>query len=126
MARWVKNIAYGSCLCPAKGCDLRAPVFKFRVRSDDPSRRRMGGKLYGECPKHGRFIDQEWLLEHVEWSDQNASEGAPESAPVVSPVAPVKPSEKAAPSPATPPVKKARAPVTAPVKTTSSEEGWFL
>ena len=97
-----KNISLGKCECPFKGCALQVPVFKFRQRSDDPKKQRMGGKLYGECPAHGRFIDQEWLLQGVTWQDGNES-AAPAASAAQAPAPVQRSPEKAAETPASKP-----------------------
>jgi hypothetical protein len=49
-----RNEPIGEVDCPAKGCALRVPLFKFRPRPTE-NMRRMAGKLYCRCPTHGQF-----------------------------------------------------------------------
>ena len=57
----------GRAPCPIKGCEETVPVFKYQGASD-PARRRFAGRMYCSCPTHGRVENQEYLLEHIEWS----------------------------------------------------------
>jgi len=57
------NPPIGTVPCPYRGCEHIAAVHKMAERSPDvPGRRRHGGKLYGRCPVHGQFADQEYIL----------------------------------------------------------------
>lgn len=78
-----KNTPIGTCECPVKGCDVIAPVFKFRSRSDNPARQRHAGRLYLVCPDHGRSEAQEWILAHATIDGEPPSQ--PEEAPMPAP-----------------------------------------
>lgn len=49
-------------MCPVRDCTHMVPVYQYDTRSDDPARRRFGGRLYLVCPDHGRYEGQEYLL----------------------------------------------------------------
>lgn len=98
--------AVGKSECPIKGCKLSVPVFKYRERTPgDSTKRRFAGRLYCHCPTHGRVENQEFLLEHIEWSSGTPPENARAAPPAV---------DAAAGAPIA--VSRARSPVAAPVK----------
>ncbi len=63
------NEQIGTCPCPFKGCEEAMAVKKFAARTDDTLQARKAGKLYADCPVHGRFgfdgskATQEYLLD---------------------------------------------------------------
>jgi len=100
------NAPIGECPCPTRGCDRVISLFRFEG-TDDPTRRRFAGKLYGKCEDCGKVgADgaakiQDYFLEHgTIWDDR-------------------KKAEKNAPPPAPPPVPAPeKTPVPDPVKET--------
>jgi hypothetical protein len=118
-----KNEAIGEVECPQKLCTLKVPVFKFRARGTVT---RFAGKLYCECPVHGRYGTdgkegaQTYLLENATiWGAKpnaaakdgpapvkNTPASGQESPALGKPAAPV---QRPAPSPsAAAPAKKPR------------------
>lgn len=65
------NPSIGTCPCPTVWCKETCAVKKFAHRATTDKGRRNAGKLYIDCPTHGRFgFDgragmQEWILEHA-------------------------------------------------------------
>jgi hypothetical protein len=49
-----KNEPIGTVECPAKGCALLVPVFRFKPRPTEKMQR-FANKLYCRCPRHGQF-----------------------------------------------------------------------
>jgi hypothetical protein len=90
-----KNEPIGEVDCSHRGCTEKAKVFKFKTRAGDASRTRFAGKLYADCPVHGRSgtdgkqAAQDYILENAKiW-------GTHQTAPVPAPAAPVKSTESA-------------------------------
>lgn len=107
----VRNEPIGEVECPTKGCAELCKVYRFRRRSDDDKFARFAGKLYAECPKHGRIggdgnaATQEYLLEHAKlWAPNDRPAAAPVAAPKPAP-GPVSASTRQ-----TPPAKPLAAP----------------
>lgn len=82
-----KNEVIGEVECPTKGCTKKCEVYRFRQRGTGAIR--FAGKLYADCPVHGRHGadgragTQEYILENATiW-------GAKEKAPVKDVPAPV-------------------------------------
>jgi hypothetical protein len=97
-----KNEAIGEVECPTKGCTKKIPVFRFRQRT--AARSIFAGKLYADCPVHGRHGadgkagTQEYLLENSKiWGANDtkpapaATEPAPKPAPNTPPERPAIP-----------------------------------
>ncbi len=89
-----KNEAIGEVECPHKGCTARIPVYRFRQRT--AARSIFAGKLYADCPVHGRHGadgkagTQEYLLENAKiWGDQKPK-------PALASIEPAPPSAKPA------------------------------
>jgi len=109
------NPPIGTCPCPHRGCDRTATVKKFAHRSTTDQGRRLAGKLYLDCPDHGRFgtdgkpAAQEWILDHA------SIDGAPPAKSVTAPgaaaaTAPAKPATAPASVPAAAPAAAPAAP----------------
>lgn len=69
-----KNEQIGEVACPIKNCEKVCAVFRFRQRTE--GRNRFAGKLYCDCPVHGRYgadgkeASQEYILsEGKVWGD---------------------------------------------------------
>jgi hypothetical protein len=101
------NPSIGTCPCPMRDCKRTAEVKKFQHKAVTDGRRRKAGKLYLDCPDHGRVgfdgreAMQEWILENA------AIEGL-ERAPASSSTPASSSSTPSAPKPApasTPPAK---------------------
>lgn len=102
-----KNAPIGEVECPQKGCTTKCQVFRFRQRTD--GRQRFAGKLYCECPVHGRYgadgkqASQEYILENgTIWGASESAEksgAAPDPIVPAAPAAPVS-SSQGSPSPA--------------------------
>lgn len=66
-----RNEPIGEVECPQKLCSETAKVFRFRPRGPAERKTVFSGKLYCECPKHGRIgadgnsTVNEYLLEHA-------------------------------------------------------------
>lgn len=52
-----KNESIGEVECPAKGCVVMIPVYRFRARPNEKMQR-FANKLYCRCPTHGQFGGQ--------------------------------------------------------------------
>jgi hypothetical protein len=116
MPRYKPPTPRGTIACQFKACTLTVPVFRTRESTDDPTRRRFGGRLYGKCPTHGKFEDQEYILEGVKWDEKpepKPSAAAPAPAPAAKPAS--------APTPAAPEPKQ-QEPAPAPKRRTMLEE----
>lgn len=109
----LKNEPIGECPCPTRGCERACKVFKFRARPD-VTRQRLAGKVYAQCPEHGRFgadgaqgmID--WIMENTTlWTPENRKDHEHAPAPVP------------ASTPATPPATTIT-PITAAPRTTTT------
>lgn len=89
----VKSPAIGTVPCPWASCKETAEVRKFATKASMPGRARFGGKLYADCPRHGRFGStgsadfQDYILEHATLYGPEGPP-APEPAPVAAPVQP--------------------------------------
>jgi len=103
-----RNAAIGTVECPFKHCTEHIPVFKFRKRAPDEKLTRHAGKLYAECPKHGRINDQEYLL-------SNAKLDSPAEKNAAAPAAPATSQPQTAATPPAPPARKKPTPGTAAV-----------
>jgi hypothetical protein len=117
-----ENPQIGTCPCPFSGCTESMKVKRFAARSDNPLHTRKAGKLYADCPVHGRIggdgskAMQDYLLEKSDIWDPNEAEqhrtAAAQAAASASRLAaenaarqaPAKPANPPAPSP--PPAKK--------------------
>jgi hypothetical protein len=88
-----KNEPIGEVDCPHRGCTSKSKVFKFQARAGDATRTRFAGKVYCDCPVHGRYgadgkqAAQEYILENATiWNKAPAANGhAPATAPVPAP-----------------------------------------
>jgi hypothetical protein len=85
-----KNEAIGEVECPQKGCTGKSSVFRFQPRG--AGKARFAGKLYADCPVHGRYgADgkqgaQEYILENATiWGDKAKTPAATGPAPVTAP-----------------------------------------
>lgn len=89
-----KNTPVGTSECPIKNCTQTVDVYRYRGAAGDPKKRRFAGRLYCVCPVHARVENQEYLLEHMKWSDpkKDAENKSVDASPPVTtaPVAPVK------------------------------------
>lgn len=116
MSRRAPNPSVGTVACMVKNCSETAEVFKYRASSDDKAKQRFAGRLFCVCPKHGRIENQEYLLEHIQWSDKPAAPAAspaPAPAPASSSPSSAPPASSSPPRPAAPAAVK---PAAAPVK----------
>ena len=101
-----RNPQIGTVPCPWQSCKEAATVHRFQERASSDTRRRFAGKLYADCPVHGRFgaqgssAFQEYILEEATiWgSDEKPTDAAPAPA--------TKTPEKPAPAPVKPAPKK--------------------
>lgn len=106
------NQAIGEVECPHKNCTETCRVFKFRQASES-GRTRYAGKLYGECPKHGRFgtdatpAMQEYILEHAKIANP-ADRPQPAAAPAPKPAASRSSMPRPSSSPPSAPAKATR------------------
>jgi hypothetical protein len=110
------NPQIGDCPCPVRGCDLDAKVYRFKRAGDGFTR--FAGKLYLDCPTHGRFggdgreAAQEYILEHAKiWGAEREAKTDPKPEPVAETVpeptpAPAPLKAKKTPEPTPEPVKK--------------------
>lgn len=105
-----KNEPIGECVCPARGCDRTGKVYRFRARPD-VTQQRLAGKLYLQCPHHGRFgadgapAMQDFILENATIWTKNLSASESPSTPAALPPAPPRqtpPAPTITPPPATP------------------------
>lgn len=112
-----KNEPIGTVECPVKGCTEQCSVFRYRERGDSPksiANRRLAGKLYARCTRHGRFDEggpdmQEYIL-------GNAKMHAPGAAGDRQPAPAKPPAKRPTRSPATPSNGSAAAPASSPAK----------
>lgn len=87
-----KNEVIGEVECPTKACTKVCQVYRFRQRGTGATR--FAGKLYAECPVHGRHGadgkagTQDYILENAKiWGDAKkpaSTEPAPDPAPAQS------------------------------------------
>jgi len=110
-----RNPQIGTVPCPVVDCSESCAVRRFAQRAASDAARRKAGKVYADCPTHGRFgFDgspgmQDYILENADiWgsdhsdaaaaSDQPAlpapASAAPKPAPVSAPAAPAAPKSK--------------------------------
>jgi hypothetical protein len=75
------NPQIGTCPCPMKECAEVMAVKRFAARTDNALHARKAGKLYGDCPVHGRIgfdgskATQEYLLEKSDiWDPDEAAQ----------------------------------------------------
>lgn len=101
-----KNITIGACRCPFAGCEVDAPVYRYRQWSENKKLTRRAGQLYLVCPAHGMCSNVEWLTQHS--TIDPGAEGpaavdetppAPESDATQSPESDDQDASKAKPSP---------------------------
>jgi len=110
--RQPKNEKIGEVECPQKGCTAKAAVFRFRQRT--AGRSQFAGKLYCDCPAHGRYgadgkqAAQEYILENATiWGSEKKEPANPAPVPAepahaaAKPAAPI-PARDPAPMPSTP------------------------
>jgi len=50
-----KNKAIGEVNCPHKGCPKVCNIYRFQGRATEAKLARFAGKLYADCPDHGRI-----------------------------------------------------------------------
>jgi hypothetical protein len=50
-----KNPAIGTVPCPVAGCGASCEVRKFKHRATRDTGVRVAGRMYFDCPEHGRF-----------------------------------------------------------------------
>lgn len=114
-----KNTPIGEMQCAFRGCECMAPVYRYRERSDDETKRRFAGRVYACCERKHRCEDQDFILENAKIWGAAKSAGAV-AAPAA--VGPVKKPEISAKAPVTKaPVTKAPEPQrSAPVKVSAS------
>ena len=73
-----RNKPIGEVECFARGCDLKASVFKFRPGGKNPNdwARRWAGKLYATCARGHMCRDQDHILEGATiWPEGGRAEG---------------------------------------------------
>ena len=105
----VKSPAIGTVPCPWASCKETAEVRKFATTASLPGRARFGGKLYADCPRHGRFGStgsadfQDYILEHA---TLYGPEGAPTREPEKQSVDSECPNVRTPPAPVAPVVDK--------------------
>jgi hypothetical protein len=94
--RQPKNEAIGEVECPQKGCTAKAAVFRFRQRT--AGRSQFAGKLYCDCPAHGRYgadgkqAAQEYILENATiWGSEKSGPELPAQVPALPAPAAAKP-----------------------------------
>lgn len=107
MPKKERNRPIGECPCPVRDCTETATVFRFRERGGYA---RFAGKLYADCPKHGRFgadgkaSAQDYILESANiWGSEK-----PPAAPA--PVEEQRPAPRAPTPPAAAPEKPVKIP----------------
>jgi hypothetical protein len=67
-----KNAPIGTVKCPYTDCTETCNVYRFRKRAGDEKLSRFAGKLYADCPTHGRIgadgkaATQEYLLSNAD------------------------------------------------------------
>ena len=126
-----KNEAIGQVECPAKGCALLVPVFRFKARPNERMQR-FANKLYCRCPKHGQFggaasdeAMQDYITENsTKCPSESAGNGqtATPATPAIHQQAPAATKAPAAPKlPANQPAAKPAAEPEQPAKKSS----WF-
>lgn len=129
-----RNDTIGRVRCPMSGCTELADVRKFAPRHARDTGRRLAGKLYLDCKRHGRLgVDgrmNEWILENAELSAEAAQASPPSPAPASAPAAPrphsdpprsssTSSSARGSPPPSPPP-----APAQAPTAPQRKKQGW--
>lgn len=97
-----RNESIATIACPFRDCERVAKVFKYAARSDDDKRKRFAGKMYGRCELHGKFDDQEYILEYIQWPQKRsgAESAPPVEAPEKTAIAAVQSVKKVVPVPA--------------------------
>lgn len=109
-----KNEPIGTVECPVKGCTEPCSVFRYRERGDSPksvANRRLAGKLYARCTRHGRFDEggpdmQEYILGNAKMHAPGA--GDRQEPPAKTPASrPAATTRRPASAPASSPVKAA-------------------
>lgn len=116
----------GECACPIRNCTHeKLPVFKYRSQAADVSRQRFAGRLYVQCPKHGRVdADQEFILENGKlWAEGHEPNDASATRPpdTSSPVRAA--AESTAAAPVKPPMKSTSNQQAPPVPTPVKKDG---
>lgn len=117
-----RNEAIGTVECPHKGCTESCPVFRFRERGETEksvANRRFAGRLYGRCPKHGRFGGDPGERETQEYILNNAKMHSPGDAGDRQPA----PAKSPAKTPVSKPAAPAKAPASSPA-TKAANGGW--
>lgn len=101
-----RNPIIGSCPCPVAGCSEPGEVRRFSSKHTRDSGRRFAGKLYVDCPTHGRFGTdvkpgfQVWISEHATMREGAELDVAPPAlAPKPIEKSPAKPNTAPAPDP---------------------------
>ncbi len=98
------NPIIASVPCPVIACGKTCDVRKFAQRAITDSGKRKAGKLYFDCPTHGRFgfdgkeAMQDYVLHNMKWL--NESDAPP---PAIEPAAKKLPPAPAKPRPIPPP-----------------------
>lgn len=128
-----RNESIGTVECPHKACTEQCQVYRYRERGDSEksvANRRFAGKLYGRCPRHGKFGGDPGEQDTQEYILNNATMHAPgagdrQSSPAKSPaVAPAVAGAAAVTKRATPASSPAKPPATAPAAKPSNGLGW--
>lgn len=79
------NPSIGTCPCPTSGCKATCQVKKFQHKATTDGQRRNAGKVYIDCPDHGRFgfdgkvAMQDWILDHATIEGRPAVKVKPEA-----------------------------------------------
>lgn len=124
-----RNESIGTVECSHKGCTEQCSVFRFRERGETEksiANRRFAGRLYGRCPKHGRFGGDPGEQEVQEYILANAKMHAPgavdrQPAPAKAPASPNKSQSQNVRPPARSP---ANAPARSPAAKVSNGWNW--
>lgn len=124
------NPQIGTVPCPVVACAESCTVRRFAQRAATDTARRKAGKLYADCPTHGRFgfdgaaAMQDYILENGDiWgSEHDEAPGGPRSTSAPAPAA----AKPEAPAPAAPKPAPASTPAAKPEpkKTGGVFEGW--
>ena len=108
------NPAIGSVPCPVAGCGEACEIKKFRHTATRDTGKRLAGRLYIDCPTHGRLgfdgrqAMQDYILEKgTIWGEhERAPASEPAAKPAPAPIAAPAPSAKPQPQPAAKPAPK--------------------
>lgn len=125
-----RNESIGHVECPHKGCTEQCQVFRFRERGETEksiANRRFAGRLYGRCPKHGRFggdpgeqETQEYILANAQMHGPGDA-GERQPAPEKTPATPSRSQSQNVRPPARPP---ANAPARSPARVSNGGWNW--